>query len=266
MDKDDMHGMADEHARGVAAVAPLSTASSPAPDGAALRRLLDRRAFIQRATAGTLVSFFGGLAAIADDALVREAHAEKRADGRERVPPGQRVITALKPMGGEEGDPSRASFRLKVHGEVDAPYTIDMRELLAMPQVELPLDVHCVTGWSVLGANFRGVRLSDLAARAGVKSTAKHVIFESAHGYTANVRLDEALAPSVMIAHRLDGRPFAAAHGAPARAIVPDLYFWKSAKWITGVRFVAKDQPGYWEVRGYHNHADPWKEERYSSW
>jgi DMSO/TMAO reductase YedYZ molybdopterin-dependent catalytic subunit len=235
--------------------------SAPLP---AVRRLIDRRAFIRRATAGTIVSCFAGLGALADDALMREARAEKRSDGRERVPPGQRVITALKPMGGEEGDASRAGFRLKIHGEVDTPFTIDFRELLAMPQVEQALDVHCVTGWTVLGASLRGVRIADLAARAGVKATAKHVVFEAAHGYTANVRIDEALAPSVMIGHRLDGRPFAAAHGAPARAIVPDLYFWKSAKWITGIRFVAKDQPGYWEVRGYHNHADPWKEERFA--
>jgi len=202
----------------------LDSAATAAPS-LAVRRLMDRRAFIQRATAGTLVSCFAGLAVLGEDVLVSEARAEKRPDGRERVPPGQRVITALKPMGGEEGDPSRTSFRLQVHGEVSSPYTIDLRELLALPQVEQLLDVHCVTGWSVLGASFRGVRLSELAARAGVKTTAKHVIFEAAHGYTANVRLEEALAPSVMIAHRLEGRPFATAHGAPARAIVPDLYF-----------------------------------------
>jgi DMSO/TMAO reductase YedYZ molybdopterin-dependent catalytic subunit len=77
------------------------------------------------------------------------------------------------------------------------------------------------------------------------------------------VLLREALAPNALVAHRLDGTPLARANGAPARALVPDLYFWKSAKWLTGIRFVAQDQPGYWETRGYHNHGDPWKEERY---
>jgi DMSO/TMAO reductase YedYZ molybdopterin-dependent catalytic subunit len=129
--------------------------------------------------------------------------------------------------------------------------------------VDLTLDVHCVTGWSVLGARFRGIRVRDLAERAGVHPTARHVIFEAAHGYTSNVPLREALAPDVLIAHELDGRPLPRTHGGPARAVVPSLYFWKSAKWIDGIRFVRRDAPGYWEVRGYHNHADPWREERY---
>ena len=113
-------------------------------------------------------------------------------------------------------------------------------------------------------ARFTGVRVADLAAAAKVKPSAHHVVFEAAGGYTSNVPLREAIAPNVLIAHRLDGTPLARAHGAPVRAFVPDLYFWKSAKWLTGIRFVSADEPGYWETRGYHNHADPWREERYS--
>jgi DMSO/TMAO reductase YedYZ molybdopterin-dependent catalytic subunit len=120
-----------------------------------------------------------------------------------------------------------------------------------------------VTGWSVLGALWRGVAVKQLAELASVESTARHVIFEGAHGYTANVPIAEALAPDVLVAHRLDGKVLAAKHGAPVRAVVPDLYFWKSAKWLTGIKFVSRDEPGYWEVRGYHNHGNPWKEERY---
>ena len=90
-----------------------------------------------------------------------------------------------------------------------------------------------------------------------------HVIFEAANGYTANVPLKEATVDNALITYRMNGKPFALTHGAPVRNLIPDLYFWKSAKWITGVRFVKKDEPGYWETRGYHNHADPWKEERY---
>jgi DMSO/TMAO reductase YedYZ molybdopterin-dependent catalytic subunit len=229
----------------------------------ALSTNLARREFIRRAAAGTVIVAFGGaLYAISDD-LTREAQAQERADGRPRVPPGQRVISALKPMGGDQGDPSPGKFRLKVHGEVEAPFELDFAGLLAMPQVELGADVHCVTGWSVLGARFGGVRLKDLAERARLKPSARHVVFEAAHGYTANVRLEEALRPNVLVAHRLDGRALPRAHGAPVRALVPDLYFWKSAKWLTGVRFTARDEPGYWETRGYHNHADPWREERH---
>ena len=107
--------------------------------------------------------------------------------------------------------------------------------------------------------------LETLARRVGVRDTARHVIFEAAAGYTANVHLGEALAPNVMITWALDGRPLTRPHGPPVRALVPDLYFWKSAKWLTGIRFVRRDAPGYWERRGYHNHADPWREERHAT-
>ncbi|MCA9662015.1 MAG: molybdopterin-dependent oxidoreductase, partial [Myxococcales bacterium] len=160
--------------------------------------------------------------------------------------------------------PNPSDFSLTIHGEVERPLTLDFAGLLRSDNVELTVDVHCVTGWSVLGARFKGVRVRDLAERVGVKSTARHVIFEGAHGYTANVRLDEALAPDVLVAHRLDGRALARPHGAPVRAVVPSLYFWKSPKWLTGIRFVRRDEPGYWETRGYNNHADPWLEERYA--
>jgi DMSO/TMAO reductase YedYZ molybdopterin-dependent catalytic subunit len=232
----------------------------------ALERLLARRRFIAQASAGTLVAAAGGLYALGDDALIRAARAQSRPDGRPRLPPGQKVLSKLKPMGGIEGDASRSKYRLKVHGEVDTPFEIDFRELLEMPQVERAEDVHCVTGWSMLGGKWSGVQLRTLAKRAGVRDSARHVIFEAAHGYSANVPVDEALAENVMVVHRLDGVPLARTHGAPVRALVPDLYFWKSAKWLTGIRFVRRDRRGYWEQRGYHNHADPWKEERYSPW
>lgn len=229
-----------------------------------LHRLISRRSFIQRAAAGTaVVALGGGLWALADDSLTREARAQSRPDGRPRLPPGQRVIVRLKPMGGLEGDPDPSTFRLRVHGEVARPFELDFAALLALPQIDQVSDVHCVTGWSVLGARWRGVRVADLAERAGVRRSARHVIFEGAHGYTANVLVEEALAPNVLVAHRLEERALAHRHGGPARALVPDLYFWKSAKWITGIRFVTRDRPGYWEVRGYNNHADPWTEERY---
>ncbi len=223
-----------------------------------------RREFIRTAAVGTIfVGVGGALLRLAADDLTREARAEKRADGREVLPPGQRVIEYLRPMGGEEGDGEVKSFRLKVHGAVKKPFEVDYKGLLKLPQVTKTADVHCVTGWSMIGGTWKGVQIKALAELAELKDGVKHVILEAAHGFTANVPLDEATRDNALITYRLNGKPFELRHGAPVRALIPDLYFWKSAKWITGVRFVTKDEPGYWETRGYHNHANPWLEERY---
>lgn len=231
---------------------------------AASARLRARRAFIKNAASGTTLALFGGALYAFSDELTEEAHASSRADGRPRVPPGQRVLQELKPMGGAPGDPRASHFRLQVHGAVKTPFTLSLAELVKLSSVTLPLDVHCVTGWSVLGARFKGVRVVDLAQRAGVLSSARHVIFEAAHDYTANLPLERALAPDALITWEMNGKRLDRAHGAPVRAVNPDHYFWKSPKWLTGIRFVERDVPGYWEVRGYHNYADPWKEQRTS--
>lgn len=224
---------------------------------------MQRREFIRTAAHGTLILTLGGVYCL-DDGLTREALAAPKKDGRPRLPPGQRLVAALKPMGGQAGDPSRANLRLRVHGEVERPLSLSFRDLMKFANPTLAVDVHCVTGWSVFDAKFTGVRVRELADRAGVKSSAHYVIFEAAHGYTSNVRLREALAPDVLVAHHLDGTPLARQHGGPLRAVVPSLYFWKSAKWLTGIRFVTRDEPGYWETRGYNNRADPWLEQRYA--
>ncbi|NVB38730.1 molybdopterin-dependent oxidoreductase [Pseudenhygromyxa sp. WMMC2535] len=234
------------------------------PKHPAVSRAMDRRRFIQQLGAGASVLAFGGVYALADEGTIATARAADRPDGRPRIPPGQRVITAIKPMGGEPGEPSKSKYRLKIHGEVDKALELSFRDLLDLKQVTRSEDVHCVTGWTLLDARWTGVQLKTLAAMAGVGKQARHVIFEAAHGYTANLPLREALADNVMVAHKLDDKPLAKDHGAPLRAVIPDLYFWKSAKWLTGIRFVSRDAPGFWEVRGYHNHADPWAEERYA--
>jgi len=223
----------------------------------------DRRRFLRLAGAGTVVAALGGWYVLADDERSRAARRETLADGRPRLPPGQKLIDYLKPMGGRPGNPSKSDYRLRVHGAVDAPFELDFAELLALPQTERALDVHCVTGWSRLGASWQGVRIAELAERAKLRAKVRYVIFEAAHGYTANVRLDDALAPDSLIAHRFEGESLANKNGAPVRSLVPHLYFWKSAKWLEGLRFVEQDKPGYWETRGYHNRADPWLEQRY---
>jgi DMSO/TMAO reductase YedYZ molybdopterin-dependent catalytic subunit len=210
-------------------------------------------------SAGAL-AVLGGLYVVLDD---HPAYAQKRPDGRPRVPPGQSVISKLKDMGGQEGDGSLSKFRLDVHGAVDQELHLDFAALRKFEQVKALADVHCVTGWTVLDAEWVGVRVAELAKRAGVNKSARYVIFEAAHGYTANVPLREALRGNAMVVYRLDGKRLPNAHGGPVRGLLPDLYFWKSAKWLTGIRFAEHDSPGYWERRGYHNRADPWKEERY---
>jgi DMSO/TMAO reductase YedYZ molybdopterin-dependent catalytic subunit len=228
----------------------------------ALSELRSRRNFVREAAIGTTIVALGGLYSFADSA--RGGEGETRPDGRPRVPPGQRVLKALKPMGGEPGSALRQDFRIRISGEVEEPMELDFAQLSSIGLSELPLDVHCVTGWSVLGARFKGVRIADLAAKAKAKASARYVILEAAHGYTANVPIREALSPEALVAIDLDGQPLRSPHGAPVRAVVPDLYFWKSPKWLTGIRFVTRDEPGYWERRGYNNHGDPWREERYS--
>jgi len=185
--------------------------------------------------------------------------------GEHRLPSGQTVLQDLRPMGGRPGSPSRTEFTLKIHGLVERPMTLSFDELLAnFTHIEQACDVHCVTGWSVLGVVFKGVRLADIANAVRPTRRARHVIFEAAHGYTANVDIEEALKPNSLIAWEHNGRSLARAHGAPVRNILPDRYFWKSAKWITGIRFQEQDERGFWEVRGYHNRGCPWAEERYS--
>lgn len=248
---------------GSAARSPRYVTDFDSEKRAALAALMSRRELIRTAVTGTAVLALGGGVWLLADDLTRQARAETRADGRPRLPPGQRVIKRWKAMGGDAGDPSPGAFRLKVYGEVESPFSLDMAALLALPQADLAVDVHCVTGWSALGVRVKGARVKDLAAKAKLKKSARYVIFEAAHGYTANVRLADALAPSVLVAHRLEDKPLPRAHGAPARIVLPDLYFWKSAKWVTAIRFSSRNEPGYWEQRGYHDHADPWKEERH---
>jgi DMSO/TMAO reductase YedYZ molybdopterin-dependent catalytic subunit len=224
---------------------------------------MSRRSALEGLAFGTLVTALGATYVLADDATTSRARSQKRPDGRPRLPPNQYLLSRLRPMGGSQGDPSPGKFKLRVHGEVGTPFELDFASLLRLPQVDQTCDVHCVTKWTVLDSHWRGVRVADLIAKASPKPSARFVIFEAAHGYAANLPLREATLPSVLVAHQYEGRPLALAHGAPVRALVPDLYFWKSAKWLTGIRLSSRDQPGYWEVRGYHNHADPWREERH---
>ena len=184
----------------------------------------------------------------------------------ERVPPGQ-VLTDKFPVlhfgrVPDYGDLSGWDFR--VWGEVEHPFTLRWAEFRALPVAEQTLDIHCVTRWSKLDTRWEGVSFAHIADAAGVTPAATHVIFHAEGGYTANVPIATAMQPECLLARSFDGAPLEAEHGYPLRAIVPGTYFWKSAKWLRGIEFSAEDRPGFWERNGYHNDADPWKEERYS--
>jgi DMSO/TMAO reductase YedYZ molybdopterin-dependent catalytic subunit len=166
-------------------------------------------------------------------------------------------------MGGIEGKANRQNWQLHVHGVVEKPTTLTFEKLLELEQIDLRCDVHCVTGWTLLDSQWEGVRLSTIMDVVKPKSSARFVIFQAVAGYTSNIPLSEARKDNVILAHGFFGKPLPRPHGAPVRALVPDLYFYKSAKWLEGIKFASQDEPGYWERRGYSNSADPWKEERF---
>ena len=153
-------------------------------------------------------------------------------------------------------------FTLRIQGEVEKPLVLSYKDLLAIKQGQLTCDVHCVTGWTLLDSCWTGVRLSTIMHLAKPRDAANFVIFEAAAGYTANIPIKEARKEIVFLAHSLFGQKLPKEHGGPVRALVPDCYFYKSAKWLEGIKFTAKDEPGYWERNGYSNSAHPWKEER----
>jgi len=134
-------------------------------------------------------------------------------------------------------------------------------EFLALPQDDVHTDIHCVTSWSKLGTSWRGVKLETLFE--GVDTDYEYTMAHSYGGYTTNVPLADLLDGKAWVAHQFDGTDLAPEHGGPARLLVPHLYFWKSAKWVSGLEMLRRDTPGFWEQNGYHMYGDPWREERY---
>ncbi len=189
---------------------------------------------------------------------------EMREDGRERLPAGQ-YLTKKWPILTYEATPKfdAERYRFKVWGAVEEPFELTWDELQALPRVQLTSDFHCVTTWSRYDNAWEGVHIREILQRAKPSPAAQFVTAHSFTGYTTNMPLADLDDDDVMIAFTHDGQPLEPDHGGPVRLIVPKLYAYKSAKWLSGLEFMEKDRPGFWEVRGYHNHADPWKEERY---
>ncbi len=182
----------------------------------------------------------------------------------ERLPPGQRLVKDWPVLDlGIQPDISHAAFRLDLDGAVESRRSLSWVEFLALPQREAVSDMHCVTQWSRYDNRWKGVAATDLLALVRPRAEARHVIFHSHDGYTTNVRLDQFAAADVFLVHEWEGKPIPRHHGGPLRVLIPRLYLWKSAKWVRRIEFATADRKGFWEVRGYHNNADPWAEERY---
>jgi DMSO/TMAO reductase YedYZ molybdopterin-dependent catalytic subunit len=183
---------------------------------------------------------------------------------QQRLPPGQR-LTEKWPVLHHGSVPhiDANKWTLKITGLVERERTLTFDEFNALPRVEVFSDIHCVTTWSRFNNTWEGVSTSTIGEIAGVKAEAKYVIVYGEGGFSTNLPLADFLGEDALFALKHDGQPLTAGHGGPVRLVVPRLYFWKSAKWVTGIRFTAADEPGFWERAGYHNHGDPWKEERY---
>lgn len=183
---------------------------------------------------------------------------------RDRLPPGQRLSAGWPVLDlGIKPEIPTSLWQLKVTGACE-PKTFSWADFMALPQTKFTTDFHCVTSWSIYDAHIEGVLWQNFLKVVSPRPEATHVMFSSYDGYTTNVSMADMAEPNVAIVHSFGGAPLEREHGGPVRTWVPHLYAWKSAKWVRGIEFMTKDKRGFWEVRGYHNRGDPWKEERYS--
>ena len=182
-----------------------------------------------------------------------------------RIPPGQRLVSRLPVL--HYGpipvfDP--ASWNLRLFGLVANEITLSYDQVTALPSKRLITDIHCVTRWSMLDTIWEGVPVSALVEQVEPLPAAAFVVAHCDGGYTTNLPLEALLDDDVLLAFGYDDQPLPARYGHPLRLLVPKRYLWKSAKWVRAIEFTSADRPGFWEVRGYHNEGDPWREERYS--
>jgi DMSO/TMAO reductase YedYZ molybdopterin-dependent catalytic subunit len=181
-----------------------------------------------------------------------------------RLPPGQ-YLTEKWPVlhAGSVPHTDLATWDFRVWGEVDEPLVLTWEELNELPTTEVTQDIHCVTRWSRFDTTFRGVPWSAIRERVGQRPSARFAIAHAEQDFTANVPVSFLEAEGAMLATHADGEPLTQEHGWPLRLVIPGKYFWKSAKWLRGIELSATDKPGFWERYGYHNDADPFKEQRY---
>jgi DMSO/TMAO reductase YedYZ molybdopterin-dependent catalytic subunit len=182
----------------------------------------------------------------------------------DRLPPGQR-LTGKWPVLHYGRVPSIdvKKWTFTISGLVEKERVLGYEESLALPHIEVFSDIHCVTTWSRYDNLWEGVSTGTIKEIIKISPEAKHVLVRSEGGFTTNLPLEDFFQSDALFALKHDGQPLSPEHGGPVRLVVPRLYFWKSAKWVTGIEFMAQDRPGFWERAGYHNHGDPWREERY---
>ncbi|HJX12448.1 MAG TPA: sulfite oxidase-like oxidoreductase [Dehalococcoidales bacterium] len=184
---------------------------------------------------------------------------------KNRVPPGQKLTEKWPVLHyGTAHKIDVAGWTFKIFGLVEKERTLTWDEFRALPHVKVFSDIHCVTTWSKLDNLWEGVSTGVIRDLVSIKPEARYVMVHGAGGFTTNLSADDFFQPDVLLALKHDGRDILPEHGAPVRLVVPRLYFWKSAKWVTGIEFMAEERPGFWESNGYHLRGDPWKEERYS--
>jgi DMSO/TMAO reductase YedYZ molybdopterin-dependent catalytic subunit len=182
----------------------------------------------------------------------------------DRVPPGQYLTKGFPIMTyGQTPHIDRDNWQLKVWGLATAK-SFTWADIMDLPQHDFTADFHCVTRWSKLDVQWRGVKVTDVMAAIEVEPTATHIMQHCYGGYTTNLPLADFLQPENFFAHTLLGEPLPVEHGGPLRLVVPHLYAWKSAKWINGLEFLDRNESGFWERNGYHDRGEPWAEERYS--
>jgi len=179
-----------------------------------------------------------------------------------RLPPGQYAETGFPVLtAGPTPEVPTDTWRLRIDGMVAEQREWTWEQFGALPFETIPCDIHCVTKWSKLGTSFGGVSVDTLLADAELLGA--YAMAWSYGGYTTNLAIDDLIGGKAWVVTEHDGEPLPREHGGPARLLVPHLYFWKSAKWVTGLRVMDHDEPGFWEMNGYHNRGDPWKEQRY---
>lgn len=183
----------------------------------------------------------------------------------DRLPPGQKKTKKFPVLDiGDRPVFDLKTWRLSVVGEVENPLELTFNELKEMPHSASVSDFHCVTRWSRFDNRWGGVLFTRLAEKVKPLDAARFVLFEASGGYTTNLPLEVVMDDDVILADALDGRDLDPAHGGPLRLVVPKRYAYKSIKWLRKIRFLKQDEPGFWEIRGYSNSADPWREERWS--
>ena len=186
--------------------------------------------------------------------------------GDDRVPPGQYVTKKWPVLScGDTPEVDPARFALRLFGRVEAEHTFDWQALQALPRREVVADFHCVTRFSTLDNPWSGLLTRDVLAAVRPAAGATHAMIHCYGGYTTNLPLEDLLSRHALFADRHGGEPLAADHGGPLRLVLPHLYAWKSAKWVSGIEFLNADERGFWEVNGYHTYGDPWAEQRFSS-